>query len=280
MLKQPYLSNVIKSLEAQLGTQLLERSSKGVYLTEDGKFLYDKIRLIVNATHELQQSYNYPSNKRYQNEQASISVYVLPQVNSEGSLVKCSRQFRETFPSAQLMVYTRENLEIVQTVFDSPNAFGIIASTRQIDDLFSSLPDRLEMKVLRTIDLVAVTSPINAEAQQYTSISCAELVKKNLIVFCSEGTPEHSLAYQVLENFGEPNIQYAVDNYAVYFDFLLHSSCYSLMERSMAESKGYTIIPLSDKFHYHTLLLYQKSSLDNFVMKSFYDMLLFDNSYR
>ena len=47
MSNQPNLSRAIKSLEASLGCTLLERSNKGVRLTEDGEKLYENISVAI-----------------------------------------------------------------------------------------------------------------------------------------------------------------------------------------------------------------------------------------
>ena len=47
MSNQPNLTRAIKSLEASLGCTLLERSNKGVRLTEDGEKLYENIAVAI-----------------------------------------------------------------------------------------------------------------------------------------------------------------------------------------------------------------------------------------
>ena len=47
MSNQPNLTRAIKSLEASLGCTLLERSNKGVRLTEDGEKLYENISVAI-----------------------------------------------------------------------------------------------------------------------------------------------------------------------------------------------------------------------------------------
>lgn len=47
-LTQPNLSRSISSLENELGVQLFNRNNKGVFLTEDGKKLYEYSRVIMN----------------------------------------------------------------------------------------------------------------------------------------------------------------------------------------------------------------------------------------
>ena len=41
-ISQPSLSNAIKSLESELGFELLERTTRNIRLTEAGKVLYDR----------------------------------------------------------------------------------------------------------------------------------------------------------------------------------------------------------------------------------------------
>lgn len=280
MLKQPYLSNVIKSLENQLGTKLFERTSKGVTLTEDGYFLIDKIRLIVNTVDDIQSTYFYPSKKREREQSEHFSIFILPQVNAIGSLVRSCRIFHETFPHSRLTIQTKSNREIIEILNTHYSSFGIIGTTKSSEKINSFISNDVSMKILRFVDLVAVTSQQNIAATKYNSISCNELVKKNLIVFCADGMPENSFVHQILSPFGTPNLQYAVDNYSIYIDFLKNTTYFSLMEHKFAEENNLQIIPLEENIPYHTILLYRESELKNsFIANGFYNILLRENSY-
>lgn len=52
LLKQQYISNVIKSLERYFDVQIFERTSKGVTPTINGQYLIDKARTILTTYEE------------------------------------------------------------------------------------------------------------------------------------------------------------------------------------------------------------------------------------
>ncbi|MDS8798268.1 LysR family transcriptional regulator, partial [Streptococcus pneumoniae] len=49
-LSQPTLSRQLKELEAELGTTLFERGNRKITLTEEGLFLFNKAKEIVELT--------------------------------------------------------------------------------------------------------------------------------------------------------------------------------------------------------------------------------------
>ena len=56
-MSQPNFSKNIKNLEDELGVQLFYRTNKGVYLTEDGKELSNRVSVIMNQLEQMTQYY-------------------------------------------------------------------------------------------------------------------------------------------------------------------------------------------------------------------------------
>ncbi len=46
-ISQPSLSNAIKKLEQEIGSQLLERNTRNLHLTEAGQLLYERAKMIL-----------------------------------------------------------------------------------------------------------------------------------------------------------------------------------------------------------------------------------------
>lgn len=55
---QPYLSRVLKDMEAKLGKTLLVRGKKGVYPTRDGKFIYGYAKTIIQNLRKIEELKN------------------------------------------------------------------------------------------------------------------------------------------------------------------------------------------------------------------------------
>lgn len=66
---QPYLSNVVRDLEAELEVKLVERSQKGVSLTEDGEKLLSHANKILSDVENLKHSFS-----SLDNDKTAISV--------------------------------------------------------------------------------------------------------------------------------------------------------------------------------------------------------------
>lgn len=61
-LKQQYLSNLVRSMEKQFGTDIFHRHSRGISLTEDGRYLLEQAQKIVELANLMEREYLYPSN--------------------------------------------------------------------------------------------------------------------------------------------------------------------------------------------------------------------------
>ena len=66
---QPYLSNVVKDLEDELGAKLVKRSKKGIALTRDGEKLLVHAGKVLRDMEELKHSFSF-----LDNDQITISV--------------------------------------------------------------------------------------------------------------------------------------------------------------------------------------------------------------
>lgn len=276
-LKQSYLSNLIKSLEKSFGTQLLNRTSKGITLTDDGEYLVDKIRLIVNTYEEILQSYLYPSKQELRYSKEQINLYTVPQVNST-SLTRYSQLFHEAFPHACLNIALKNIPDIIQSMYTNFSTIGLgMVFTTSFDKISLNFPDDIQSYLLQPIELVAVASPSNQDAQTYTKISCFELLEKDLIIFTTENNQKNSILYQVLSQFEEPNIKYSVENTNVFLDFLQTTSCYSLVNRQFAEEQNLLAIPLTENILCYSILFHHQNCLDSFLARNFIDILLSAN---
>lgn len=66
---QSSISKAVKALEVQYETNLFDRVGKSIFLNDNGRFLYEKVCLILDNLQECEQHFSYAS-------QQNISVYV------------------------------------------------------------------------------------------------------------------------------------------------------------------------------------------------------------
>lgn len=121
---QPPLSNQIKQLEQELGVRLLERSNRGVWLTEAGGLLLEEARHIF-----LQLDQTVRAVQRVGHGQVGrLTLGFVPSSSNE-ALPPILRAFRERFPSVELFLREMRPDRVVQRLHE-----------RQIDAGFLYLP--------------------------------------------------------------------------------------------------------------------------------------------
>lgn len=79
LLSQPAISNKIKKLEEYFGKKLLDRSTKGVCLTEDGKLFYRKAKNIIDEFDEL---HHLHGSNNYEQRFSSIKIGTFDSISS------------------------------------------------------------------------------------------------------------------------------------------------------------------------------------------------------
>lgn len=274
LLKQQYLSSLIKSLEKQMGAQIFHRHNRGISLTDDGIYLIEQIRTIVTMTDALQQPHRLPSNHYHQGDQEHLHLYIIPQISFR-STNQCIHEYHHFFPNVNINVCESAQSRIFQAVYDDPLALGVVVTAYPPDDLPKLLPPELGARYLRIGNMIAVTNRNNPLVQNCTAISCAELAQHELLAYMTDNDITHSLLYRVLAPYGQPNIKYAVENSVIFFDLLKRSNCFSLAEDSVAEREGLLSIPITEGISlYNTLIFNHQGLASSFAYQSFINMFL------
>src|SRR4051794_1557423 len=98
-LAQPPLSAQIKSLEAELGVQLLERTTRTVSLTHAGRVFLEEARGVLALSHQAQR-------RAKEATQGLVGILrlgvIAPAANAW--LANVLRRFRQQFPSVELAI--------------------------------------------------------------------------------------------------------------------------------------------------------------------------------
>lgn len=101
MISQPAISKDIKTLEDQLGVNLIERTNNGVFLTEVGEAIYSKVE---NALEELTIVEDVIS--QHLNMEKGILKIGVSEVILDEYLMPYIQEFNEKFPNISLKIYT------------------------------------------------------------------------------------------------------------------------------------------------------------------------------
>lgn len=272
-LKQQYLSNLVRSMEKQFGTDIFHRHSRGISLTEDGRYLLEQAQKIVELANLMEREYLYPSNTKKRNEARELLICV-PPIQSHKNLFRIFKTFRQHFPNVRLLVQEKVREERLETVRTQKHAVAFHAGVNNPEEAQALLPEGLKMIPIRQSQLTAVTSKNNVAAHSRKEISCKELVNLPLAVYAPLGV-EFSMVDLVLKEYGDPNIVYVLDNSDFLLEIISGSNCYSLMERQQAVNANLLQIPLREEKSVYTSLIVNEAGMeDSLAIRSLAAMML------
>lgn len=120
-LTQPTLSLQVKSLETELGVQLLERDSRGVKLTPEGQVLYERATRLFETESEIDSLFRdrakfQPSTLSIATNQ-SIAAHILP---------PRLEVFTGRFPKVEVNIHNMRTADVLSAVKDGAINFGMI----------------------------------------------------------------------------------------------------------------------------------------------------------
>lgn len=210
---QSAVSQIIKSLESELDTVLLERRRDGIRLTSDGKqylpFLRD-LSAAENALAEKQREMAGLENSTILIDTfTSVSRNILPQLMSS---------FREMYPGVSFVLRQSEYASIHEDLLAGRVDLGFISvGARTGDETATDAPDiypDLQMQKLYDDEMVAVLPPEHPLARK-KRVSMKDLSRETFILM-DEGA-ENNTALEGFRSAGlSPDIGYEVyDDYTI-----------------------------------------------------------------
>ena len=271
-LRQQNLSGTIRKVEQYYGITIFTRDVKGITLTKDGEYFLEKIRKILTIADELEQTHLYPSKRHYANVVDHITLY-MPDMLSSGLWIQKIKDFNNIFPYVELSMLCRPAKEALQLALQDEKAIVALNVPFFATDFLSQLPATLIATELPSkINYTAITRKENPEANTLKNISVNELLEKKLVLH-SNVALEENIFYRLLKYYGEPKIQYVMDNTSLYLDFMNTDNYWSLARETQNNSYNLKTIPLVEDFYSTVQIIRHKSTNDSFIIQTLIKML-------
>jgi len=128
-LSQPALSQQMRKLEEEIGVRLLDRSNRGIEVTNGGKVVYKYFQQIIevyeNMLEEIKSLNHYSGTVRI------FASYVVGQYALPCSIHKMN----EKFPKFNFTLSTMSSNEVVRKILDEKGSVGFIVSSVNNQDL-------------------------------------------------------------------------------------------------------------------------------------------------
>lgn len=137
---QPYLTNVVKDLEAELDVRLVERSRKGISLTSDGEKLLCHANKILNNIEQLKSSFS-----SLDNDKIEISVSVTGFCSALESFISICK---DNLAHENFTFSLREGKigEVIEDVRNNTSQIGIIYKDIYLAEGFSAYLEGKNLK--------------------------------------------------------------------------------------------------------------------------------------
>ena len=271
-LRQQNLSGTIRKVEQYYGITIFTRDVKGITLTKDGEYFLEKIRKILTIADELEQTHLHPSKRHYANVVDHITLY-MPDMLSSGLWIQKIKDFNNIFPYVELSMLCRPAKEALQLALQDEKAIVALNVPFFATDFLSQLPATLIATELPSkINYTAITRKENPEANTLKNISVNELLEKKLVLH-SNVALEENIFYRLLKYYGEPKIQYVMDNTSLYLDFMNTDNYWSLARETQNNRYNLKTIPLVEDFYSTVQIIRHKSTNDSFIIQTLIKML-------
>src|SRR5215472_11751712 len=118
---QPPLSAQIKALEAELGVQLLERTTRSVTLTHAGRVFLEEARAVLAASTQAGQR----AQQAHHGLAGTLRVGIIAPV-AGGWLAGTLRRFRQRYPGVQLSLFDLTSTEQLRRLHDQELDAGLL----------------------------------------------------------------------------------------------------------------------------------------------------------
>ncbi|TYP48402.1 selenium metabolism-associated LysR family transcriptional regulator [Thermosediminibacter litoriperuensis] len=184
---QPALSQQIKQLETHFSVQLIERTNRGIVLTEAGRILFDYANRIVSTYEDLE--------KNMDDFRASISGNLTVGASSivGGYAVPCSIFiFKEKYPETNIKLKVGNRRQILEELRNGAVDVAIIEGEKPDGNLISSEIASDEMVVI---------APNRRPWQGRTSLSPEEFMSQPIIMR-EEGSGTRQMIEKCLKQAG------------------------------------------------------------------------------
>lgn len=196
---QSAVSQMVKALEDELGTTLIERRKDGVTLTKDGEKFFPYIRNIVLAETALE-------HKKHEMEELENATVTIASYTSTGTnfLPRCIQKFKEKYPTVKFVVKQGDHSDTQRWINEGVADLGFIMQGAE---------GNLETEFLYNDAMVAVM-PHNHPFAKQQSVSLQQLAEENFILL-DEG--KYQNIYNTLQSVcGDVQIDYKVyDDYTI-----------------------------------------------------------------
>ena len=255
---QPSLSKSIKRLEEELDVQLLERTTRFIRLTEEGKVVFEQSKKAISAMDEIQLHLN---DLRHIHT-GTIKIGIPPLISTL-FFPTLARTFHQTYPNVQLELHERGAKLIGQLVDEGTVNIGFVVLPTD-DKLFEVRPFIEDEFVL----FIHKDHPL----AQKEIVSTKELKHEPFITFSEEFTL-HDVVIQACNKAGFiANIPYKSSQWDLIIELVASQLGITLLPKSIFEkqnNKAIKMVPIVEELYWKLGIITKKDCYLPFSITEF-----------
>lgn len=269
-MKQQNLSKIVREMEHYYGITIFKRSHKGVVPTADGLFFLDEVRALLKTLNRMESPFLYPSKGHLSEVEDHIDLYCSGVLGSP-TLANILSEFKDYFPRVRLNFFTSPRAQMFQALEDDAHAVGILITGKDLEEVL--FPEGVRANLFLQVPMVAATMMNNPEARGMSSMAMKDFLSKE-IVLLSQAQAEEACVYELMELYGQPEIQYCIDNVSIFLDVLQQNGHWTICTEALAHQHHLRAIPFQEKVVAQAYVLYREDAEEDLVMKSFLHLLM------
>lgn len=257
------LNKSIKSLEEELNTQLLTRSSAGISLTPTGQRTVQSAKIILNELTDLKGFINEYHRSNLQNFSGTLKI-ICTSLTTGTILTPIMNDFSPQLSKVNFSLYEAMAHEVLTKIKTMHYDFGLINMPTEVfsTEYFSDL----SYTILQKEEVYALIHK-NSSLSRFKSLSIKTLLKHPLIFWAYEFNDENFYV-KSLAKYGTLDLDniLCVNNYKLYTEHLTTKNYSSVMTRQYYNSMDpafrsqFILRPLDERLENYDILIYSKDA--------------------
>lgn len=195
-ISQQSLNQSLRNLEDEIGFDVLNRTKKGVTLTERGREVFSAAQAIVARYDQMLRQVSSLKDGASDAISGKINVHASPMV-SASIMPVVYVDYKHSFPKVQLYCQERYQDDIIKEVSENPGDVGFVLVANTLKGFFEKIPDNVELSLLCSYPIYIAMSPRHPLAHQHT-LSLQSIKDYPLIIYEAGGIQgEHALQSEI-----------------------------------------------------------------------------------
>ena len=255
---QPTLSKSIKKLEVLYGIPLLERSTRHVHLTPEGKVIYEQAKKVMNEVHNISLIV-----EDLKNMHSGIIKIGIPPLIGTLFFPQLAKSFHAKYPNIHLELKER-GAKLISTLVDHHEVnlgFVVLPANEEIYHVQPFIQDEFVLFVHQ-----------HHPFANCDSISILQLAQEKFILFSEEFTLHDFVLRACMEQGFNANVVYKSSQWDLIVELVALNLGITLLPRSIYEKQSnldVVYVPLKEQLYWRLGIITKKNTYIPLAVKEF-----------